>query len=332
MAIARWYLSVGLVTFLYHSHLQRRMKRWVLIMLLTLAACAQPSPEEPKPDRGFYLSPASTGEEDFSTFMDLTTQAKYVGWSGDWMELQDESKAPHVLAKLSEQYGYEPIIVVQFFTQANGVLLRELDKQTKETYKKLIVDFAETYKPKYVGLGIEVNELQDPTHVDEFALLFAQCYEQIKEVSPKTQVFTSFQYERMRGGGGLFGKKNRPQWDLLERFRHADIIGFTTYPNLVFADPKDIPIGYYESLLNKTDKPIAFPEVAWHAGSVPGWESSPQEQEAFVKIFNQISAQTRPAFSLWTHVFDQDVDPPFDSLGLRTKQEARPAWDDWTQP
>lgn len=73
-------------------------------------------------------------------------------------------------------------------------------------------------------------------------------YDAIKSASPTTTVFTIFQLERMAGmQGGLYGGNNNAstEWSLLAKFK-MDAVGFTTYPDLVFKDPTDIPANFYE--------------------------------------------------------------------------------------
>ena len=180
-----------------------------------------------------------------------------------------------MLAGLSATYGFTPVAEAQFFSQSTCKLLRPLDETTRQAYRDSIVEFAVKNKPRYLGIGIEVNVLYEksPADFDAFVGFFSEVYEAIKEKSPDTNVFTVFQLEKMKGfQGGLFGGANgNAEWSLLDRFPDTDMVAFTTYPCLVFKSPSAIPDGYYTEIAAHTTKPVAFTEVGWYsAADIPG--------------------------------------------------------------
>jgi hypothetical protein len=135
-------------------------------------------------------------------------------WAGDWIELSETSgSAPTVVVELASTYNYIPLIEAQFFNQSTEELLRPLDDSTKQIYKNSAAAFAEKYKLKYLGLGIEVNTLYEksPADFDAFVQFYSEVYDAVKAKSPTTSVFTVFQLEKMKGlNGGLFGGTNDP--------------------------------------------------------------------------------------------------------------------------
>jgi len=299
------------------------------------------TPPAPQFLKGVSLSPRSFSSEDFTSFF---TEAQEAGdavmWAGDWNELSNtQSGGPVVVASLSSQYDYVPIIEAQFFTQSTGQLVRPLDETNRRAYKDAAVAFAERYKPEYLGLGIEVNILYEksPSDFDSFVSLYSETYDAVKAVSPNTKVFTVFQLERMKGlQGGLFGGTNNPdnaQWQLLERFPKSDLVAFTTYPDLIYKSPSEIPSDYYSEIAAHTSKPIAFTEIGWHTAASPaGWESSESEQEEFVTRFFNLSSGLDKELLIWSFMYDPDTAEPFNSMGMRRSDgTARPAWDAWVQ-
>ncbi len=292
--------------------------------------------------KGVSLSPRSFQSEDFNDFLGKVGQVgSILSWVGDWSELVNVEKgAPWVLARLAEVYGYIPLIVVQFFRQSDGHLLRPLDETTKQSYKTSASAFAERYRPQYLGIGVEINILHErsPADFEAFAKFFGEVSKAVKEKSPTTRVFTVFQLEKMKGmGGGLFGGENDPkkaEWHLLEDFAgYSDVVAFTTYPDLIYKDPSDIPNDYYSEIRMRTSKPIIFTEIGWHADASPlGWESSEEEQERYVWRFFSLTSSLNMEVSIWSFVYDQNVSEPFCSMGLlKADGYQRPAWNAWVK-
>lgn len=290
--------------------------------------------------KGVSLSPRSFQQDDFIDFFNKARQAgKAVMWAGDWNELsKTDEGGPSVVASLATTYGYTPVVEVQFFTQSDGKLLRPLDESAKQDYKDSAAAFAKKYKPKYMGLGIEINTLYEksPGDFDAFSSFYSEVYDAIKKESPNTMVFTVFQLEKMKGlNGGLFGGTNDPsksQWSLLDRFSKSDIIAFTTYPGLVYKTPAEIPPDYYLEIKSHTAKPVAFTEVGWHSAAGPdGWESSDAEQAEFVAIFFNLTKDLGSKLVIWSFLYDQNTIEPFNSMGLlRSDGSSKPAWNVWT--
>ena len=276
----------------------------------------------------------SSGISDFFSKRSRTNQI--VSWAGDWAQLNQSSGAPAVVAQLSSTYNYTPLIELQFFTQSDGRLLRQLNNSTDADYVQSAVSFTSKYKPKYLGIGIEVNILYEKNLSDfnKFVALFNQTYDAVKAVSPSTKVFTIFQFEKMVGlGGGLFGNSTQTgnEWFLLDKFQKADIVGFTTYPGLVYSSPSSIPAGYYSVIENYTSKPIAFTEIGWQSGSVsPQWQSSEADQASFVGRFFNLTDGTNKQMEIWSFLYDPSAAAPFNSMGLYYDNgTAKQAWSAW---
>ncbi len=288
--------------------------------------------------KGVSLSPKSYGQADFTGFFTKAREAgTIITWSGDWNELSTPSGAPYVVEGLSKQYNYEPIIIVQFFTQSSGELIRPLDAETKQKYRDSLASFAEKYKPAYLGIGIEVNTLYEksPSDFEDFVSFYSEVYDAVKEKSPNTKVFTVFQLERMKGlHGGLFGGENsdaNAEWPLLNKFPKSDLMVFTTYPGLIYKSPAEIPQDYYTEIKTHTSRPIAFTEVGWHSAASPkGWESSEDEQAKFVDVFFERAGALDNEFVIWSFLYDQNTIEPFNSMGLYSVDgTAKKSWAQW---
>jgi len=315
----------------------------VVIYGCTSKQIAEQPPRVEQPSRllkGVSLSPKSFQPADFTDFFQLENQTgEIVSWAGDWNELSNaQGGAPSVVAGLASRYEFIPVIEAQFFTQSSGKLLRPLDDAAKRIYTTSAATFADKYKPRYLGFGIEVNILYEisPADFDAFVQLYNEVYDAVKARSPDTKIFTIFQLEKMKGlNGGLFGGVNdlaKAQWALLDRFPMLDLIAFTTYPGLIYKSPSGIPADYYAEIKTHTAKPVAFTEIGWHSAASPkGWESSDLEQAEFVSRFFNLTQDLNMELVIWSFMYDQDTSEPFNSMGLRRRSDgtAKPAWEEW---
>ncbi|MBI5157598.1 MAG: hypothetical protein HZA58_06225 [Acidimicrobiia bacterium] len=297
-------------------------------------------PEAGAPLRGFSLSPQSYAPEEFTAFFELAAaHGDIVERVADILEWEEEpGAAVTVVQGLAAQFGYLPLSVGGVFDVDTGELLRPIDEATFDRYVAAAEGFAERHRPRFLGLGVEIDT-QWRTHPDEFdrfVELFAAVADAVHGASPETLVFTTFQLERFSGlQGGIFGGTNDPSqvsWELIERFPDADIIGFTTYPGLVFASPDDIPEDYYRRLGDLAGgRPIAFTEMGWQAGGDFGpYSGTPAAQDRFVERFGELTAGADVAFFVWSFLFDQAVPEPFDTMGLIAADGTpRPGWERW---
>jgi hypothetical protein len=297
-----------------------------------------PVPEEPF--RGFSLSPVDYEGNSLVEFLQTAAAngeaIERVGDILEWEEPPDSGLA--VVDGLAIEYGYLPLSITGVFNVDDGQLLRPIDDETFDRYVAAARSYATTHQPPYLGLGVEIDTQWrlHPEDFDRFVELFAAVAAAVDEVSPDTEMFTSFQLERISGMlGGLFGGVNDPEfalWTLIDRFPDADIIAFTTYPGLVFADPAEIPQDYYSRLNEYAGgRRIAFTEMGWQAaGSYGAYSGSEEKQLAFLTRFDDLIADVDVAFYIWSFLYDQQVQGPFASMGL-VDRALRPkaGWWEW---
>lgn len=273
--------------------------------------------------KGVAFSPKSTSGTDFTDFF---TKANQVGntvvWIGDWQELVNVKSAPYSIVDLAANYNLQPVVIVGVTNSGNKKLIRPLDDANTKAYLSGLTQFLNTHKVPYLGIGVEVNLLfrQSPTEFNQFVNLFKQAYEAAKKVSPQTKIFTVFQLEQLKGlRGGLFGGKENTadtDWNLIDSFSEADMVGFTSYPCLVFKDPTDIPNNYYSEIRSHTSKGVIFSEIGWFRNGPQGWDSSADEQAHFITKFNDLTKTLDPKVKIWSFLYDQQAPIPFDSMGL----------------
>jgi hypothetical protein len=319
-----------------------------LALALALAGCSSspppagtttpPSPTSPPapegPLYGVALSPKSFEGADFGAFFDEAREVgSLVTWGGPIAHVGQENGAPRAVAQLAKQKGLRVAIQTGLFQE--GDAQPSWDNATLANLTRDAATFAAQHKPDFFALGVEVNRFfeRDPVAFDQYARWYDGTYDAVKNASPATKVFVTFQYEWMEGKrGGLFGgDASAPdQWSLLDRFPKRDLTGFTTYPGLVLPDPDQAPADYYANL-SRAGGPVAITEVAHFADApAPGWASSPEEQARFVAWFGERMESVDPALVVWLHLHDQPGAPiPFRHMGLVGEAGERPAREAW---
>jgi hypothetical protein len=245
------------------------------------------------------------------------------------------------------KYRFGPLVVGLGVAQdaAGGGVKSTVDWSgaQRDRFLAAVTAVARDQKPEYLALGVESNRLwmSDPAAFDGFVKGYADAYDAIKKVSPATKVFTIFQLELMRGDAYLMtGKPSTPpQWDLLARFKDKlDLVGYTTYPYLAYANPADIPNDYYADAARRSPAPIALTEIGWPSADLGGaaagspFGGTPEEQVTFVSRFFALTATVKPALALWSFPNDLGAGGPttFASLSLRQNDgTAKPALAAW---
>lgn len=291
--------------------------------------------------KGVSLSPRGFEPREFTEFfLEAQRVGSHVSWAGDWQQLGQPEGSPYAVAAFAGRFQLTPVILTGVHSGGPGrfELLRPLGDDTIRAYVEAAARLAARVQPQYLGLGVEVDVLaeESPQDFERFVGLFERAHAAVREVSPQTRVFPTFQLERLQGlGGGLYGGENDPsaaRWHLLDRFPAADAVGLTSYPGLVYPDPLEVPAGHYAEVSKHTEKPIVIVEVGWSSGAeIPGWESSEAEQADFVERLFVLLEGLDPQLVLWSFLYDQEVSEPFASMGLIHRDGRRKAaWVPWT--
>lgn len=275
-----------------------------------------------------YPNPADSDWKDlFSSISDYGTVF------GDYLEWNDNLKDNiplqiRTVNELSKKQNFIPVFALGF---KNADSFAEI----KEDFKITALTIAKELKPKYLGLGVEVNLLyeKNPNDFEEYLKTYQELYTQIKEISPKTKVFPIFQLEYTKGKGYLSGQKRSEEWFLLDKFEEQmDLAVFTTYPMLDYENPTEIPADYYSEITKHTKKKIAFTELAWPSGSINGRSSSEEEQAEFLNRFLDLTKNLDKEFVIWTLPHDTNSHDLFGTIGLKkndgSKKQVYDVWID----
>jgi hypothetical protein len=122
----------------------------------------------------------------------------------------------------------------------------------------------------------------------------------------------------------------------LSDFPFIELLGLSSYPYFVFADPDDIPLDYYARLRAEAGKPVLVVEGGWTSSTVGGIVSSAETQRRYIarqaRLLDQAEAEL--VVQLTFTDLDLSVYPPsvgpFAFLGLvNTSLVPKPALQTW---
>jgi hypothetical protein len=211
------------------------------------------------------------------------------------------------------------------------------DERIRSAFVRYAQYVAANYQPLFLALGVEVNsyEAENPEDFEQFLTLYAEAYDAVKELSPDTVVFPTFQLEEMHGLLPL-GEPRAPQWNLIGRFApRLDLIGLSVYPDAVFSDPQRVPREYLSRASDYADVPIAIAEMGYTSDTTRQDAQGEDLQALFLARMVQEAERLRMPLAVW--FVGQDATftgaPPFDQLGglglLRTDGSEKRAWEVW---
>jgi hypothetical protein len=197
------------------------------------------------------------------------------------------------------------------------------------------------YQPAYFALATEINATfeRDPAHYARFLTAYREAYAAVKSVSPRTQVFVTFQYEQLLGVIP-WDPPHAPRWELLRDFEgRLDLFALTSYPSFAYAVARKLPPDYYRQARDHTALPIAFASVGF--ASEPGRDgfnsSTAPEQRRFLQRLLQDADDLAAPLLVWFVGRDAGYlnTPPQDliaSIGLRSADgQPKEAWPLWEQ-
>ena len=269
------------------------MKRIIAILILALfiIGCQETAPpvnggSNPPPQS----NTANHGVQfvlgnDFQASLNEANKFKYIGFNTPFDPSVD---APEIVkVAYSNNVKGTPIVNIGF---AQGVDVTK--------YAQQIVFVCKTYKPRYLGIGNEVNLLSGDS-----AAVVNDVYGKAKAECPNTQFFVVLQYE---SSGFNPSKYN------------TDMIGVTSYPFMRYSSPDQIPSDYYASL----PKNVIFTEIGWK-------DANPDFIDVFLDRTNRVGMSSD--IMMYGLLYDvQGKGAPWDSLGLISKDGLRKeAWTKW---
>jgi hypothetical protein len=148
----------------------------------------------------------------------------------------------------------------------------------------------EASRPRYLSVGNEVNRWYEKYGLDgsngftHWVSLYEEIYDEVKELSPETEVFCTFSRE-------LVDENREADMAVLTIFdqEKLDMLVLTSYPHSVQGvnRPSDIPSDYYSGVAERMPgKPFGFSEIAWPSMEAFGGE---QAQAEFITVLPELT-------------------------------------------
>ncbi len=322
---------------------------------------AQPSDQalrtgEPRPfAMGFLAVPATLSEEAYVEVFDTAAATgdllmiqRNIPWAevapGATLSPQTEATIDRETALLSERNldllfaidPWDPIARGRLTQDAPGTGFGDpAVVQAYLDYVRLIMD---RYQPRWIALAVDVDQFAAarPDELEAFQAAYIQAYRLVKERSPDTLAFVTFQLEDLQALVP-WGLPHDPQWGLILRFSaFLDLLAVSSFPSFIFPFQADIPDEYF-SRLQAFNKPIAIVPTGY--ASQPGRGGvtfgTVSGQRAFVERLLEEAEDARWELVVWLAPQDPAfaAAAPYDlinDMGLRdTNGVDKPAWSAW---
>ena len=342
----------------------------LVAIALVLAACRDGPQVTPAPDgpaRTFAMGLSSlpselTGESYAGTF-ELAASAGEViliqrvpPWeellAGGLFPPDDIAQTTQRERELAEEHGLDLFIAIDPTDATEGrsqlaglpAALRGAgfaDEEVGRAFIAYALYVAVNYRPKYLALGVEINSYQQqhPEDFEQFVTLYHEAYRRVKELSPETLIFPTFQLEELQGLLPT-SEPYPPQWQLISRFEpRMDLLAVSSYPRLAFPGPNRIPPDYYRRLASYTDRPIAIAAMGYPSGPGGAGTSGGSEGQQAAFLRRALDDAEALAMPLVVWFVGRDTtftgEAPLDLLQqiglLRQDGTEKPAWPVWRE-
>lgn len=305
-----------------HTWLREHKWAWavvILVLVLFVAAMWRREPmqetreeQPPEPQISFGIAgyspagfPNSSIEQAEAYWADVNEYSSQLGVHVDWQDL-------NFLEVAVQKYKGDIVLVLGLQRPTEWL------QSEQQVLAKIFELLGKYPQIKYLGIGNEVNLLAEQYEAEfpQFLEAYRLLYWETKRNFPEVKIFTTFQYEALKGEGYLMGNADvrEPRWELLDEIAgYYDMVGLTVYPYFDLAAPAQIPTNYFEPLLTKVTKPIIITETAWisqpnFSGELEvlldkGLTGSEEEQVEYLGYLQTLSVDKFPVVN-WLFLHD----------------------------
>jgi len=211
----------------------------------------------------------------------------------------------------------------------------------QQAYRSYVLAVARLLKPDYIGLAAETNLIRLAAPAPLYSAVVSAANAAARDLRAAgftTPLFVSVQVEAAWGllqHGPYVGIAQ----DLAD-FPFLQMVGLSSYPYVVYADPADIPADYYSRVVGPAALPAMVVEGGWTSATVAQYASSPDTQARYMARHAQLVDSIRAVALIQLVFADADLAawglalPPnfeiFTKLGLvNSDYSAKPAQAAW---
>jgi hypothetical protein len=181
------------------------------------------------------------------------------------------------------------------------------------TYCRRAIEF---FKPHYLAIGIEVNEIHDlgPKTWQAYVTLHQHIYAELKKDHPEMPIFASWTLHNM------FKKRDAMLADWKKLMPHNDLIAVSYYPFMVVDQDRLSALDWMTAQFDEFRKPYAIVETNDAAERLPlptakvVIEGTPEKQEAYYRRLLALAQQRQ--FEFVISFVHQDYDALWDKIKL----------------
>jgi hypothetical protein len=158
----------------------------------------------------------------------------------------------------------------------------------QQAYRGYVAAVVRKLQPDYLGLAAETNLIRAAAPASLYAAVVQAANAAAADLrgAARAPLFVSVQLETAWGlftGSPFAGIETD-----LRDFPFTQMLGLSSYPYLVFAQPEDIPGDYYSRLLAGRTLPAMVVEGGWTSAAAGTIASSPEKQARYVTRHAQL--------------------------------------------
>jgi hypothetical protein len=274
-----------------------------------------------------------------SEYLMISTNVNWTGYLLGWQNVGEDSifNSAKLFDYIARIYGLKIYVSIDPLEGTDRSRIDQsipyedknfANEDVRISYKNFVQRVVSELNPDYLTLGLEVNTYynSNPADFENFVSLYNETYDLVKQ--PGMKIAPSFQWDEV---------KHNSEYVVFDYFKDkSDYMGLSTYPRVNYATPQDIPIDYYSSISQYTNKPIVITESGWPTDST-AFPSSEEAQAEFLDFLLTEMDQLNTELVVWWFMHDWEYggypgSDFFKSMGLlKSDGLAKQAWSIWKE-